>query len=397
MQRIAHLLGTQNTSLLRALEAMNATIDAHAHDVQLLGDIAQKSALLKRTLRLDPLDTTSYELYVGLRQMVVKDNERVARAVGIQHPNAVSEATPLIIKALHAVYAEQTVYVPKQTVIKGLIKKNSPSTVMKLLHYRSIDSMLKHESPSRIVTLARYLESNDWNKRHHGLLTSLTPQDFELRPIEIVWLDKAVLVEALAPTRTRHHLVLHGKEVGCVAIAPTAEKVINGYTIRTLSLMIHYIQEVQYISTYAKTMATDSSFGAMYAEAIVHANDSHFELSGHPAHWRALHNAVHQAEIGDVFPPHIQEKEWQTQQANDQLHTFNDLVTFWHGNGYVITGDDQPVSANIIDLAIDESYGRAHGQQSLKFGRRELEQELLSRYLGEPRIHTVVLKRYNII
>lgn len=397
MQRIAHLLGTQDNSLLRALEAMNATIDAHAHDVQLLGDIAQKSALLKKALRLDPQDTTSYELYVGLRQMVVKDNERVAKAIGIQHPNAVSEATPLIVKALHAVYPDHTVYVPKLTVIKGILKKNNPTAVMKLLHYRSIDSMLKHESPSRMLTLARYLESDAWNQRHRDLLRSLTPQDFELRPIDIVWLDKAVLVEALVPTRSRHHLVLHAKEAGCVAIAPSAEKVINGYTIRTLSLMIHYLQEVQYISTYAKTMATDSSFGALYADAIVHATDAHFELSGHPAHWRALHKAVERAQIADVFPPHIEDKEWNTHHANNQLHIFNDLVTFWHGNGYILTGDERPISANIIDLAIDESYGHAHGQQSLKFARRELEQELLSRYLSEPRIHTVVLKRYNII
>lgn len=397
MQRIAHLLGTNGTSLVSALESMNATIDAHAHDVQLLGDIAQKSALLKQALRLDPLDTTSYELYVGLRQMVVKDNERVAKAIGILHPNAVSEATLLIIKALQAAYSHQTVYVPKQTVVKGLLKKNSPSVVMKLLHYRSIDSMLKHESPSRIVTLARYLETEVWNQRHRSLLAALTPQDFELRAIDIVWLDKAVLVEALASTRSRHHFVLHAKEAGCVAIAPTAEKVINGYTIRTISLMIHYIQELQYISTYAKTMATESTFGALYAEAIVHTHDAHFVLSDHPTHWRALHKAVHLAQIAEVFPPHIQEKEWQTQHANDQLHTFNDLVTFWRGNGYVITGDDQPVSANIIDLAIDESYGHAHGQHTLTYGRRELEQELLSRYLSEPRIHTVVLKRYNII
>lgn len=397
MQRIAHLLGKEDNTFVRALEVMNRTVDAHAHDVQVLGDIARQAALLKKSLRLDPHDTTDYELYVGLRQMLVKDNERIAKAIGIAHPNAVSEATPLLLKAINTMYAGRTVYVPKSVVIKGLLKKNAPHKVMNLLHYRSIDSMLKHESPSKILILARYIETPSWNQRHRELLVSLTSRDFELRDIEIIYLDKAVLVEALAPTRGQHHLVLHAKEAGCVAIAPTAEKVINGYTIRTLSLMIHYLQEVRYISTYAKTIATDSSFGTLYAEAIVHAKDSHFTLAGHPSHWRGLHKAVQLARITDVFPPHIEERDWDILLANNQLHIFNDLISFWNGNGFIVVGEDQPISANVIDLAIDESYGHVHGQQSLKYGRRELEQELMSRYLSEPRIHTVVLKRYNVI
>lgn len=393
----SRLLNANDIQLAQTLGAVHKTLDGQSHDVQILGEIAERVANLKRALSLDPTDTTSHELYVSLRQRVRQDNERLGRSIGITHPNAVSEATPRIISVIKSEYAKTQCFVPKLSRMKLILKKNPPKKVMAFLHYHSIDSMLKHEQTSHLVLLARYIEDHKWNQQHELQLSGLSTADFESRQVEIFWLDKAVLVEAFIPTSNKHHFVLHSKEAGCVAIAPTTEKVINSYTIRTISLMIHYIQEILYLSTYTKVIMPLPQFGQLYAKAVVSEHDTHFKLAQYPLHWRSLHHAVHKAELADVFPPHIGPEEWHTKRANESLQTINELVHFWGDHSYVISGPDEHVSGNVIDVAIDDSYDRRFGEHSLKYARRELEQELFSRYLQEPRVHSVVLRRFGIL
>jgi hypothetical protein len=397
MTHVARLLGNDQRHLNEAIAALHVTLDGASHDVQLLGDLAQKSAQLKKTLGLDPRDTTPHELYVSLRKTVGDDNLRLAGALGIQHANAVSEATPLIIRALRRQHKDTYCFAVKSTRLKSLLKDNPPKKVMHALHYRSLDSMLKHEPASQLVLLARYIEDEVWQQKHNALLADMTVNDFEVRPIEIVWLDKAVLAEALAGSIKKHHLVLHAKEAGSVAVGATLEKVINAYTIRTFSLMQHYIQEVLYASSFAKTVMTHTQFGEQYSRFITDTRRSNLQIASYSLPWRVLHKAVNKTQLIDVFPPHMSQDDWDVHHPNDKLNEHNEHITLWAKNGYVITGQDEHVGANVIDLAIDESYDKPFGQHSLKYARRDLEQELFQRYFQEPRVHNVILKRLRII
>ena len=397
MSRLATILGHEDhRPLEQVLEALHTTLDSNAHDVTILGDLAQKTAALKRDLKLDHTDTTAYELYVSLRQRVVDDNVRLARSLAITHENAVSEATPRIVRAVSNAYADARCFVAKSSVLKKIIKLHAPKHVMKALHYRSVDSMLKHESPSHIVVLARYLETPAWHEKYNSELAKLTAQDFEMRPLEVVWLDKLTLIEPLQNSRAKHHLVLHAKEAGCVAVAPAADQVVYGYTIRTLVLLEHYAHEILYLTSYAKAISPSVNFGTDYVAALGHDHESHIQLSQYPLHWRSMHHAVAHSPIRDILPPHLSVDRWHADHANDRLQHYNNLISFWQGYGHLVTTDDQPVSASLIDLAIDGSYGKSFDERSLKYARRALEQELFSKYLQEPRISRLVLHRLNL-
>lgn len=396
MNKLAAVLGYTDKTLIEALQTIHETMDVHAHDVTVLGDLAHKTAQLKHSLRLDPSDTTSYELYTALRQRVVDDNVRIARTLDIRHENAVSEATPRIIKAISAEYATTQCFVPKASVLKKIIKHHPPKRIMTALHYRSVDSMLKHESPSRIVALARYIEAAEWQKIYVSALSSIKPSDFEMRAIEIVWIDKLALIESLQNTRAKHNLVIHAKEAGCVAVVPTAEQVIYGYTLRTLVLLEHYISEVLYMSSYAKTIATHTKFGETYAYALHNVHEAHVHVSQHPVHWRNLHHAIAGSPIQDVLPPHLSVDKWQSDNANQRVKVYNQMLSFWDGFGHLVTKDDERVSGSIIDLAIDVSDERAYEHRSLRYARRALEQELFSKYLQEPRILRLVMHRLDL-
>ncbi len=396
MSTITALLGYSGQTLGRALKTVHGTMDVQAHDVTVLGELAQKTAAIKRDLRLDHTDTTSYELYTALRQRVVDDNIRVARALDIKHENAVSEATPRIIKAVSNEYTTTQCFVPKTSIMKKIIKQNPPKLVMKALHYRSVDSMLKHESPNRLIVLARYIESSTWQTKYISELASLTPHDFEMRSIEIVWIDKLALIEALQPSHRKHHLVIHAKEAGCVAVVPTAEQVIYGYTLRTLVLLEHYVFEVLYMSSYAKAIAPQPKFGEYYSQALSDKHEAHVHISNFPVHWRNLHHGVAGSPIQDILPPHLSVDQWQSNHVNDRIRDYNSVVSFWDGYGHLVTTDPEPVSASIIDLAIDASADNPYSHRSFAYGRRALEQELFSRYLQEPRIARLVLHRLDL-
>ncbi len=397
MSKLASLLGHSNKAIAQTLEVVHSTMDVHAHDVTLLGELAHKTASIKRDLRLDHTDTTAYELYVALRQRVTDDNVRIARALGIAHENAVSEATPRLIKAVSHEFNDVQCFVPKTSVMKKILKHNAPKRVMKALHYRSVDSMLKHESPSHVALLTRYIESATWQHAYISELAKLTPHDFEMRPLEIVWLDKLTLIEALSPTHHKHHLVLHAKEAGCVAVIPTAEHVINGYTVRTLMLLEHYVHEILYMTSYAKTIAPLPKFGEQYADGLSNELEAHVHILNLPVHWRSVHHAIAGSLIQDILPPHLSVDQWRSNHANDRVRVYNDVVSFWDGYGHLVTTDRDPISGSIIDLAIDTSYGNTYEDRSFTYGRRALEQELFSRYLQEPRVARLVLHRLNLI
>ena len=397
MSHVARLLGNNQRHLDEAIAQLHIALDGSPQDVQLLGELAQKTAQLKKALGLDILDTTSHEFYISLRKAVGDDNLRLAGALGIQHANAVSEATPLIVRTLKHQYKDSQCLTLKSTTLKAILKANPPKKLMQVLHYRSLDSMLKHESATQLVVLARYIEDNTWQEKHNKLISDATVNDFELRPIEIVWLDKAVLAKALDATVRKHHLVLHAKESGCVAVGATLEKVITAYTIRTYSLLQHYIQEVLYSSSFAKTIIAHKDFGKEYSHFITDTRHANLQVASYRLPWRALHKAVQKSTITDVFPPHMSEDDWNVEHANDRIGIHNEFITLWDKSGHVITGEGESlVGANVIDLAIDESYGRQFGNHSLRYARRELEQELFQRYIQQPRVHNVLLKRLGV-
>ncbi len=396
MSHLARYLGATDSQLDHSLEVLHSTLGGVSHDVQLLGEILQKSAELKRLYKLDGNDTTDHELYIVLRQRVSDDNERLARAIGINHENAVSEATPIIVSLMQKQYKESLCFVPKTSRLKTVLKENPPKQVMEALHYRSIDSMLKHESAAHLVVLSRYLEDSKWQDSYKSELSSLSPHDFEERPLEIVWFDKMVLAQVFDTTKKRHNHVLHAKEAGCLGVVATSEKVINAYTIRTLSLLYHYAQEILYASSFAKTSSTQKDFGKRYTQVITNDTASNVSIASMQLPWRVVHKAIHTSGIKETFPPHLQNEEWLVLHANNVLDSHSQHINRWNDLGHVIISGNDLVSANIIDLAIDESRGTSFGAHSLKYARRDLEQELFRRYVHEPRVANVILKRLGI-
>lgn len=395
MSRIlSELLGYDTAYFSRVLAELEATVDGHAIDAGLIGELAERSAALHRQLRLDPADTTPHELYAVLRTRVQDDNTRLAGAMGGQHPDAVSEMTPLLLKYLRQHIGKRHSWALKNSVAKKLLKQHPPKNLMKTLNYRSVDSLLKHEPIQHLMTAVRYLETSTWNEALTRSYTVLTASDFESRPIELVYLDKLAYVAALEPSIKRHKLVLHSKEMGVVALAPMREKVIRGYTLRTATLVLHYVAEISMMSSLLKYRHAGRDYGDAVVAALMGDTVGHAELGGHQLHWRSAHHAIRDA--GLELGPHMTDDDWQFESANDAIARLVETMVLWGGYGHVAKHGELPVGFNIVDLAIDHADNASFDNRSLRIIRRELEQELFRRYMLYPPMQRVAFRRLGI-
>lgn len=395
MSRIAsELLGYDTIYFSPVLAALEATIDGPAIDAGLIGELAERSAALHRQLRLDPADTTPQELYAVLRGRVQDDNDRLAGAMGGQHPDAVSEMTPLIIAALRSHIGRRHCWALKHSVAKKLLKQHPPTHLMKALNYRSVDSLLKHEPIGQLMTVVRYSEPTAWQHALAQGYTVLTASDFESRAVELAYLDKARYVDLLEPSIARHKLVLHSKEMGLVAVAPTREKVIRGYTLRTATLVLHYVAEISMMSSLLKYRHAGRDYGQAVVAALIGDGGGHVELAGHGMHWRSAHHAIRDS--GHDAGPHMSTDDWQVESANDAIARLVGTMLIWSGQGSTAKHSQHPVGFNVIDLAIDHSADASFANRSLRYVRRELEQELFRRYLMHSPVRHVAFARLGL-
>ena len=395
MSRIlSELLGHNSDYFSRVLASLESTVDGPGIDAGLIGELAERSAAMHRALRLDPADTTPHELYAVLRGRVQDDNARLSSAMGGRHPDAVSEMTPLIVKNVRAHVGKRHCWAMKNTVARKLLKQQPPRMVMKALNYRSVDSLLKHEPIGSVMVAARYIESSAWNTTFTRQYTSLTAADFESRPFEVVYLDKLAYIDSLSRSVKRHHLVLHSKEMGVVAIAPTGEKVVRGYTLRTTTLLLHYVAEISIMSSLLKYRHAGRDYGEAVVTALIGDTSGHVTLGGHPLHWRSVHHSIDgtSAEMG----PHMDEEDWWFESANDVLARLVETMVLWSGKGHVAKYSDAPAGLNLVDLAIDHADNASFDDRSLRYVRRELEQELFRRYLQHRPLQRVAFVRLGI-
>ncbi len=390
---LADLLGLDPHHVKQTIQLLESTVDRAAIDTKLIGDVYERSGRAHRLFGLDPIDTTPHELYAVLRSRAQTDNERLAKLLGGQHPNAVSEMNPLVLSFFKNLIAGHTTWALKTSSAKKLLKKNPPKQLQKALHYRSLDSMLKHEPISQLMTVGRYIEGEAWTNEMIEQYRSLTLADFEERAMEIIYLDKVAYCEILKATAKRHHYVVHNKEMGAVMIAPTLEKVIRGYTLRTASLVLHAIQEVLSFASLIKFHHTDKVFGSRVSSALRSDAVGHVHVAGHDMHWRSIHRHFGSAESLLDTPEHMSTSDWHRYNANDTLAGLSQTLAIWNENEWTGKPGTLPVSFNIVDISIDESYDHPFDKRSLKYMRRQLESELMARYLSSPHIRHLVLQR----
>ncbi len=394
---VAELVGADTQLMREVFRRLEVQSGEPGIDVRLTGEIYGKLHMKMRALGLDPNDTTPHELYQALLNLAALHDDFLAKRLNVNtndRAQVISEAVARFINRLHM---PKQAWVFKGTAAKKLLKATPPRTLMKLLHYRSLDSMLKRESAAMLVTAARHLEPEQWQKRFVSSYKKLKPSDFEVRDIVAECLPIQRWQAVGEHIRAQYHTtIVHTPEAGGIALLPVEAQGIQGLTLATLLLTLHYVNEIRAFSTFAKFGHLHPKFGSNLVEHILEQKQDHFTLAGQPIHWRVVHryygNTNHTRP--EIFEPHVQAEDLAYRKAEEVLYRMEPALHFWHDMDYAgLPQTDGPLSFNLTDMAFNLVNRLPYEQRVSYHLKGALWNEIYCRYTSQRQFEQQILQQ----
>ena len=395
---IAQLLGVPEPKLSMVTGRFERATGNLGIDVALTADIIQKYHEKFKELGLDPVDTTGAELYQALLNLVSKHDDFIYRKLGGSSTASAAEVQATIMQAFPGLDIPHDVWALKKSALRKLLKAHPPKKVMKLLRYRSLDSMLKREDPARILAIARLAESPTWVQAHIKHYKVLRAVDFEVRAVELINLGGDSFNKvAEGFIRSKGHNVLALKEAGLIAMLPLAEQKMPGLTLNLLIKILHYTAELYAYSAYFRSCLLRDELGESVVRAIMDDFMLDVDIHGHAVSWKSLHKHLseHQSQpVIELFEPHLTADDFLYQPIETILYKLEPALYFWHDIDFVgAVAGNTIVPFNLQDMAANYVNGLPYGKHSSFYMQTALWQELLTRYMQRPSVEALVAKQ----
>ncbi len=357
-------------------------------DVKLLAEI--NSTLRKKTadLGLDPNDTTGAELYFSLINRFQNDNKELTKKLNLDKNNAV-DFTNTIIQTAQQLTAGSQCFAIKNSAAKRILSNNPPKNLMRLLKYRSIDSMLKREKIAQIYVALPYIESGRWFKAFDKELKKLKSMDFEVRPVEInstsnhrwqnIGYRQPIMVNVL--TGTVLVRPLHQKKAAAKALIEILEAISKVKDTSTT------LSKLQWTTSFEKELIRLSSNKSRYSSA---------KIASERISWKSLHRHLDILNAEEVLADFYKSdnKNESTSQLLSKIHSgFN----WWDDTAYIGRRRNiQPISLHIYDIAKSFEEKLQYEERNVKYLYSSLWDELIGRYLSHQGVESHVLGQLDL-
>ncbi|MET1033093.1 MAG: hypothetical protein ABWX94_01195 [Candidatus Saccharimonadales bacterium] len=391
---LSSALGAQQPLFSQSILELERASGRPSADIHLSTEVANQVRAKVAALGLDPHDTTGPELYGALQDRLHQDEARVREALGIAPEATANDVLARVQKFLSTHKSSSTCFAIKAIAAKRMLKKKAPKNAMKLLGYRSLDSMLKHEAVSNIYAATLMAETPAWHRAFRAQYSSLQSSDFEQRKIVVSHPQSKRWTEISEEyVQNAKHNILCFKELGVVLILPHNAKV-DGLAITSLLLSLHYMNDVRTYSSFAKLQQVKPTFGKIIQETAQSEPMTSAKLAGQPVPWKVIQRYYGRM-TGDyhpeVFEPHVQAADLQWHDGEQILADLEPALSFWVGTQYIcMLHDDQPVSLNILDVALSYCNHLSFADRIVHFVREHLWHELMSRYLHQENLEAAV-------
>lgn len=391
---LSQVLGAPQPLFGQSISELERASGRPCADIRLSSELMQQARAKIAQLQLDPADTTGPELYNALQRRLQQDDVLVREALNIGGDATSADILGRVQTFLDAHKATGTSFSLKPASAKRLLKKKPPKNVMKRLGYRSLDSMLKHEPVAAIYAAAFITESSAWHKAYREQYAKLQPNDFEQRKISIVY-PKAKRWSSLsgAFVASAKHNILCFKELGAVVLLPMTE-VVDGLTVTSLLLTLHYMNDIRTYSSYAKLQQVKPTFGRVIQQTAATEPMTSATLAGQAVPWKVIqryYGRLRSDRHPEVFEPHVQAEDLAWHDAERILTGLHPSLLFWLDTQYVcVLHDGEPVSCNILDVALSYCNHLSFADRIVHFVREHLWHELMSRYLHEENLEAAV-------
>lgn len=398
---LSDLLDAEEPIFTQALHQLEEVSGRTGADVKLIGDITAMAHENLRQLGLNPAASTGEEVYNALLGRVEMDLKRLVRVIGADEARAddVQYLVPFMIEAANKVKFNRKVFVLKRERAKDLLRQMPPKQLMKQLGYEDIEKMFANEDFDEIYTALRFSEGPEWLTQYNELFKQITPADYEERDLRIVQMDHNKYVDLAAHfVQKKLHNVTHTKEMGIIVVVPMRVRKMRGLALKTLPLLLHYMNEVKLYSTFFKLKSKQPHFGKTVVETLIADPGTGSQMVGKRIHWRVIQRYLgkHKEDSIDsvAFEPHLQPEDLHWRRAEDLLYQIDPELKFWKDRDYVaLNYDGFPVAFNLFDVSFAYSNKeRYEGRYAYHF-RESLWNEIFVRYMGFKNLENQVLEQ----
>jgi len=384
------------TTSIRQLEDVSGRTGA---DTKLIGDITAMAHENLRQLGLNPAASTGEEVYQALLGRLETDIVRLTKVIGANDSEDVKHLVPFMIDAANNVKFDRKVFVIKREKAKEFLRTMPPKQLMEHLGYATVDQMIAGEDFDEIYTALRFSEGPDWLTKYNELFKTVTPHDYEERDLRIVQMDHDKYVDlATHFVQKKLHNVTHTKEMGIIVVVPMHVKKMRGLVLKTLPLLLHYMNEVKLYSTFFKLKSAKLHFGETVVNTLIADPGSGSQLVGKNIHWRVIQRYLgkHKEDSVDriAFEPHVQPEDLHWRRAEDLLFQIDPQLEFWKDRDYVaLNYDGFPVAFNLFDVSFAYSNKESYEGRYAYHFRESLWNEVFVRYLGFKNLAAQVLEQ----
>ncbi|RYX78744.1 hypothetical protein EON76_03445 [bacterium] len=392
------LLDAEEPLFSASLRQLESASGQNGADAKLIGAIHEIAHDRMRRMKLDPSDTTGKELYQGLMNRVARDNKRLASIIGGIDGEDVKAMIPLMVAAAEKIEFSRKVFVLKHSKAKSLLKQMPPKNLMKTLGYKTLTDLLKNEDFDELYTALRFSEGPEWLNEYDELFKTVTANDYEERDIRIVIMDHDKYV-GLAEhfVAKKLHNITHTKELGVIVVVPMKVEHMKGLALKTLPLILHYLNEIKLYSSFFKMKSKKANFGQIVVETLIADPGNASQIIDSHIHWRVIQRyfgKLKDESHPEAFEPHVQPEDLHWRRAEDLLFQIDPELEFWKDLDYVaLNYDGFPISFNLFDISFAYSNGEPYERRYAYHFRESLWNEIFIRYMGFPNLQKQVLQQ----
>lgn len=316
-------------------------------------------------------DIKAVEIFDSLISKIEADDLAIFEAANmfsLHNPDAAAKLCAFVT----AVTPPAQGYFLKLEKARELIIASPPKHILEALGYATAEEMLAKEDILEVYSAIRFLEDNEWqNTVFFKQYEKLTPDDFEMRNIQLRPLQQKWASAAEKFVAKKYHNVSHLKELGVIFIIPIFMG-IAGEVLRLVSLLNHYLHEVAYYSDLFQHFAKDEKSFASHVISLLRGDVLARRaampiLEAQRPRWLIVQRYLAKDDENDwrLFEPHVNPEALHWQRAEQDILNiakvipkFKNGLDFWGGLGWVgdffptDTGVPVLVSFNIVDTAM---------------------------------------------
>jgi len=387
---LSQLLQAQEPNFHQMVQKLESISGYQRQDIRFTEDLIKSTKEKIAKLQLDPEDTTNQELYLALLERLTQDelrlikNLRRAAAINVSAEGNVDDG---MIYYLNKLTSQNKSYGLKNSAVKRWLIINPPKKTMKLLGYRSVASMLKHEPVPLIVIAAIRLENANWVKNYLDSLKAAQSKDCETKEIKIFCPkeDKWNMFcrEVLYNNKKT---VLINKELSALFILPDNNNYpIKGLTIATLAIALNGLNAILISGSYLKLSQLTSDFGQRLESIVREEPKLDFTLVDSNLRWETIVRFFYltKNKIENMLEENLGLEEiisWKP--VESMISKIEPSMQFWQGTSHLAKHDGHSsVSLNVLDVALNLCNQRSYDQHITHHQQRTLWQEFIIRYI----------------